>query len=108
MTYASENRLRSNARELRQSAGLSREALAARAGTALETLRRLEAGLVVGMKIETLLRFAGALEVAPADLLPDLGYPMTPEAVPFKRRRVDPVQRIWPRLGGSGSSSRRA
>jgi len=106
MTYASENRLRSNTRKIRRTTGLSREALAVRAGTALETLRRLELGLVVGMKIETLMRIAGALGVAPTDLLPDLGCAVKPEAVPPKRRRVDPAQRISPRPGRSGSTSR--
>ncbi len=75
------------------------------AGTALETLRRLELGRVVGMKIETLMRIAGALGVAPADLLPDLGCAVKPEAVPPKRRRVDPVLRVRPRPADVVSSS---
>ncbi len=108
MTYATENRLDSNARRLRRATGLSREALAVRAGTALETLRRLELGLVVGMKIETLMRIAGALGVAPVDLLPDVGYAVKPEAMPPKRRRVNPDLRIFPRPNRRGSASRRA
>ena len=95
MTCATENRLDSNARDVRWSAGLSREALAARAGTALETIRRLELRLPVGVKIETLMRISEALKVAPSDLLPTLGHRCDSAALPPPRRAVS--EPLWKR-----------
>lgn len=76
---------------------MSREVVAARAGTALETVRRLDRGEVASMKIETLLRLAAALGVPPAELLPDLGAVIASEQVPPRRRRINPATRVHPR-----------
>ena len=96
MTYAAENRLHSNARQHRFDAGLTQLCLAHRAGVALETVRKLEQGEVVGMKIETILRIAAALDARPSDLLPALADTADHEAVPPVRRRIDPRVRVRP------------
>ena len=97
MSYASENRLRSNVKELRLAAGMSQLDLAARSSVALTTIERMDHGEAIGMRIETLLRVAAALEVSPADLFPELGSVTRPDRVPPKRRRVDPVLHVRPR-----------
>jgi len=52
--------------------GIRREEVAARAGCTLATLSRINRGNVAGIKLETLLRVAAAIGVAPAELLPVL------------------------------------
>jgi len=95
MTYAADNRLESNARDCRWSARMSQLQVAHEAGVALETVRKLEYGEAVGMKIETILRVASVLGVAPADLLPILGSPPRESDLPARRRRV--VSPAWKR-----------
>ncbi|MBY0401924.1 helix-turn-helix transcriptional regulator [Myxococcota bacterium] len=89
--------MRSEAWPIRLEANLSREVVAARAGTALETVRRLDRGEVASMKIETVLRLAAAIGVPPVELLPDLGAVVGPERVPPRRRRVVRATRRDPR-----------
>jgi len=71
--------------------------LAHRAGVALETVRKLERGDVVGMKIETILRISAALDARPSDLLPVLAETVDRAGAPPVRRRVDPRVRVRPR-----------
>ncbi|HEB89103.1 MAG TPA: XRE family transcriptional regulator [Deltaproteobacteria bacterium] len=95
MSYAERTRLQTNARAIRRSLGLSREIVAARAGVGLETLRRLELGYAIGMKVETLLRIAAILGVSPGKLLPILEQPTCPDISPARRRtRLPPFQPI--------------
>lgn len=56
-------------RSAREAAGLSREALAARAGVALRTLARIELG--EDMRLGTLTSIARALDVSVVDLVAD-------------------------------------
>ena len=68
-------------------AGVQQILLASRAEVGLETLRKLERGEVVGMKLETIMRIAAALEVTPPDLIPALGMVSGVEDLPARRRR---------------------
>jgi transcriptional regulator with XRE-family HTH domain len=101
MSYAVENALRTHARELRIRRGQSQIDLASRSGVALETIRKLERGEVVGMKIETLLRISAALEAIPSEVLPVLAECVSEGAGPPRRRRVDPRIRVRRRQSAS-------
>ena len=55
-------------RELRQDAGMTQEKLAAQAGIATSTLRKIEAGAIVEPGYFTICALMGALGVPPAQL----------------------------------------
>ena len=61
-------------------AGLRRVELAARAGCSLDTLDRIAAGDLWGMKLGTLARVAHALGLSPAELAPILATRPRPPA----------------------------
>lgn len=67
--YAAQaTRLATQLRRLREQAGLTQELLAARAGVAVSTVRKVETGIVVEPGYFTVMALLGALGVGPEDL----------------------------------------
>jgi len=71
--------MEAHARAFRARSGLTQVVLAHYSDCALETLRKLERGDADRMKVETVMRIATALGVAPSDLVPALGVVPAPE-----------------------------
>jgi transcriptional regulator with XRE-family HTH domain len=61
--------------------GIRRVELASAANVDLKTIAKLFRGEHLSMKVETLLRIAGALGLAPMDLVPSLAKPRKPIAM---------------------------
>lgn len=73
--------------KLRLDAGLTQTELSVSAGVNLQALQKIEKGYIQKMQLETLIRVALALDVAPSELIPALSY---------KPRRVTKVQKPKP------------
>jgi transcriptional regulator with XRE-family HTH domain len=61
-------RLAGHLRELRESAGITQERLAAQAGVAIGTVRKIETGAVVEPGYFTVMALMGVLGTSPGDL----------------------------------------
>ncbi len=61
-------RLAGRLRELRENAGLTQERLAARAGVAIATVRKIETGAVIEPGYFTVMALIAALDASPDDL----------------------------------------
>ncbi len=70
---ARESRTKSRVLEIRRMRGLTQIRLAAVIGTNVETVRKAERGYLAQLRTSTVIRFAVALGVGPADLWPVLG-----------------------------------